>query len=121
MKLALIVLGAPCSSQASETALRFTYAALEAGHQIYRVFFYQDGTYCVNEAEQSATREAATGQHWQALQQSHQLDFAVCIGAGGRRGLQLATTSAGQGFAIAGLGQLADAALQADRLLTFGA
>ena len=119
MKLALIVLGAPCSSQASETALRFAYAALAANHQIYRVFFYQEGTYCANEAERSARQEATTGQHWQALQQSHQLDLAVCIGASDRRGLQLADTD--YGFEIAGLGQLADAALQADRLLTFGA
>lgn len=120
MKMALLVLGAPCSSQASLTALRFAHAALSSGHQIYSVFFYQDGVYCaLNETGLGNSAES-----WQKLQSDHRFDLSICVGATQKRGLTLPEDGRPpqiNGFALSGLGQLADATLQADRLLTFGA
>lgn len=125
MKFALVVLGSPFSSQATQTAFRFCSAALAAEHQIYRVFFYQDGVYCA-----SRCGEASNGSNyaelWQELQRKHSLDLAVCVGASTRRGLldetQLDTQGLiADGFEVSGLGQLIDAILNADRLITFGA
>ena len=39
MKFALAVYGAPCSSQAPQTALHFARAVLQQGHEIVRLFF----------------------------------------------------------------------------------
>jgi len=37
------VLGAPVSTQAPQTALAFARAAVQGGHRIQRVFFFQTG------------------------------------------------------------------------------
>lgn len=129
MNYALVILGAPCSSQANQTAFRFARAALAAGHQIYRIFFYQDGVYC-SSGLAAANDETNLVAHWQALQSQYNLDLVVCVGAGMRRGLfsqgagdagsKVATDNLAAGFEVSGLGQLIDASLQVDRLITFG-
>ncbi|WP_041523166.1 sulfurtransferase complex subunit TusD [Gilvimarinus agarilyticus] len=130
MKFTLVILGAPYSDSASQTALAFAHAALANGHTIYRLFFYADGVH-------NATRLAAPPQDehdlpasWQQFITEHQLDAVVCIAAALRRGL-LDTTEAeryqksgdniAQGFELSGLGQLIEASAASDRVLTFGA
>lgn len=125
MQFALLVLGAPYSSQANETAFRFACAALESGHRIYRVFFYQDGVYCAFSSG-GGSGEINFAARWQELRAQHQLDLIACVGAGTRRGLpETAAQNSGRaqladGFELGGLGQLIDAAVQADRLVIFG-
>lgn len=129
MNIALVIYGSPHNSQASATAYRFAEAALSMGHGIYRVFFYGDAVYSANQLNTPPQDEANLTQQWQKLATDHELDLVVCIAAALRRGVvneqeaqrfgkeqyNLAT-----GFTLSGLGQLADAAQQADRLLTFG-
>jgi sulfur relay protein TusD/DsrE len=43
MKLSVMVNEGPYQHQSSDSALQFTKAALEKGHEIFRVFFYHDG------------------------------------------------------------------------------
>ena len=43
MKFAIQINEGPYQHQASDSAYLFTKAALEKGHEIFRVFFYHDG------------------------------------------------------------------------------
>ena len=43
MKLAIQINEGPYQHQAADSAIQFTKAALEKGHEIFRVFFYNDG------------------------------------------------------------------------------
>ena len=43
MKFALMVNQGPYTYQASDTAYHFVRAALNAGHEVVRIFFYHDG------------------------------------------------------------------------------
>jgi tRNA 2-thiouridine synthesizing protein D len=129
MRFALLVHGAPASHAASRTALRFARAALAGGHEIVRVFFHADGV--LNGASHAVfpQDEDDPGGAWAALGREHGLDLVVCVASALRRGL----LDAGEAeryerggatlrpeFTISGLGQLVDAALGADRLVTFG-
>jgi len=129
MKFGIQINEGPYQHQASDTAYQFTKAALENGHEIYRVFFYHDG---VNNATRLAVppqddRNVIT--NWQALQKEHDLDLVVCIAAAQRRGLLdeneakrqgKDASNIAEGFRISGLGQLIEAGVQADRLVVFG-
>lgn len=120
MQFALVVLGAPYASEAGFSALRFAKAALANGHDVYRVFFYADGVYCAQQGSPPAEGAPDLVAGWQAFAKSHPVELRVCVGASGRRGIQ-ASGQLASGFEIAGLGQLIDAAITADRLVTFGA
>jgi tRNA 2-thiouridine synthesizing protein D len=129
MKFSIMVNEGPYTHQASDTAYQFTKAALEKGHEIFRVFFYHDG---VN----NATRFPVPPQDdrnlqvlWSDLAKKHNLDMVVCIAAAQRRGIidpdeQKRHGKDGNniapGFRISGLGQLIEAGIQADRLVVFG-
>ena len=43
MKFGILVNEGPYTHQAADTAYNFCKSALEAGHEIFRVFFYHDG------------------------------------------------------------------------------
>ena len=43
MKLGIQINEGPYTHEASNTALNYVRAALDAGHEIFRVFFYHDG------------------------------------------------------------------------------
>lgn len=129
MKFSLAVYSAPHSSQAAASALRFARALLAQGHQLYRVFFYCDGVHNASALAAPPQDEADLVSAWQTLQRQHQLDLVVCIAAAQRRGVLNESEAArwekpaanlATGFELAGLGQLADAAVNSDRLITFG-
>lgn len=129
MKLGIVVNEGPYTHQASDTAYQFVRAALAKGHEIFRVFFYHDG---VN----NGTRLAVPPQddrnitaEWTKLAAEHSMDLVVCIAAAQRRGILDENEAKRQGkdsdniapgFRISGLGQLIDAGIKADRLVTFG-
>lgn len=127
---ALMVLGAPISTQSPATALAFARAALDAGHRILRVFFYHDGVYCANQYAIPASGEHTLAERWSELAQTHQIDLVVCVASAIKRGLLDASAAqrhhkaAGNlqpGFALSGLGQWVEASLLADRVMVFGA
>ena len=66
---------------------------------------------------------------WSKLAEKHKLDLVVCVAAAQRRGIVDVDEAKrngkdgdnlASGFRISGLGQLIEAGIQADRLLTFG-
>jgi tRNA 2-thiouridine synthesizing protein D len=129
MKFAVLVSEGPYTHQASDTAFQFTKSALEKGHEIFRVFFYHDG---VNNGTRYTTPpqdERNVVNRWSELAEKHKLDLVVCVAAAQRRGIVDAEeqkrngkdgNNIAPGFRISGLGQLIEAGIQADRLVTFG-
>lgn len=130
LRFSLAVYAAPHSSQGSQTALDFAHAVFVAGHKIDRVFFYRDGVHTASLLATPPQDERDLNQEWRTLAREHQFELVVCIAAALRRGV-LDEQEAGRyskpsfnlasGFQIAGLGQLLDAAVHSDRLITFGA
>ena len=115
MRFDLLVQGAPLTTGAPERALRFARAAVDAHHQIGRIFFYNDAVAVANRfaADDSGTRENLA-----QLASEAEFELAVCVTAAARRGI-LADGSLADGFAIVGLGQLIEAIEDSDRLVSF--
>lgn len=130
MKLAIAIHGAPYSSQAAATALRFARSALAAGHRIGRVFFYHDAVHGASSLTVPPQDEPSPMPGWVELAQSHQIELAVCIAAALKRGVvdaneqhryELAASNLAPPFNIVGLGQLIEAIGSSDRFVTFAA
>lgn len=128
MKYALQLSTAPYASNAGIEAYRFCEAALQAGHQVLRVFFYKDAIYHALRYTTPPDDEINLSQLWSQLAESHGIDLVVCISAAQRRGLLCSDEAKRQdkldddlaaGFRIAGLGLWLEASLQADRCLVF--
>jgi len=129
MKFGILVNEGPYTHQASDSAYQFTKAALGKGHEIYRVFFYHDG---VNNGTRLTTPpqdDRHIQKRWSALAEEHGLDLVVCVAAAQRRGIVDAdeakrhgkdADNIAPGFRISGLGQLVEAAIEADRIVVFG-
>ncbi|MEX1670816.1 sulfurtransferase complex subunit TusD [Zhongshania guokunii] len=129
LSFALLVSGQPCTDQASLSALRFCKAALDSGHSVYRVFFFNDGVHCANRFITPPQDEISVPKQWQALQQEFAIDLVVCVSSALRRGIvdakeaeryELGGHNMADGFTIGGLGQWVDACIQADRVVRFG-
>ena len=130
MKLSIQINEGPYQHQAADSAYQFAKAALAKGHEIFRVFFYHDG---VNNATRLAVPpqdDRNITQQWTELQKEHNLDLVVCIAAAQRRGLMdedeakrqgKDANNIAEGFRISGLGQLIEAGIESDHLVTFGA
>ncbi len=130
MKFAIAVYGAPYSHQAPLSAFHFAKAVLDQGHEIYRVFFYHDGVYTGNESIAPPQDEPDIRQMWSSLAADNQIELIICIASALRRGVldrteadryEKSNANLDEAFTISGLGQLIDAGLNADRLVTFGA
>lgn len=128
MKYAVQVNGGPYSGNAGLCAYRFILAALDAGHDVVRVFFYKDGVYHAFRFASPPEDELQLGRKWSELALDRGVDLAVCISAAQRRGLLCVDEARRQGkldddvapgFRIAGLGQWLEAELLADRSLVF--
>lgn len=129
MKLAVLVNEGPYTHQASDTAYQFTKAALEKGHEIFRVFFYHDGVNNASRLTVPPQDDRHIVNRWSELAAKYKLDLVVCIAAAQRRGLLdenemkrhgKDANNIAPGFRISGLGQLIEAGIQADRLVVFG-
>jgi tRNA 2-thiouridine synthesizing protein D len=118
MKIGLMVNEGPYTHQASDTAWQFARAALAAGHQIPRVFFYHDGVNNGTRLTEPPQDDRNVVTRWSTLAEEHQIDLVVCVAAALRRGIK--DENLAKGFRISGLGQLADVGIKADRLVVFG-
>ena len=129
MKYAIQINASPYHSNAGLTAYQFIRAALAEQHEIVRVFFYHEGIYQAFEFASPPDDELQQVTHWSELVRDYQLDLVVCISAAQRRGLLHEDEAHHQGkldddladgFRIAGLGQLVEAMILADRFIVFG-
>ncbi|PQA40073.1 sulfurtransferase complex subunit TusD [Amnimonas aquatica] len=127
MRFALLVTAAP-DQEAAFLAWRFADAALAEGHEIVRVFFAGAGVAHGNLLSTPPRDETPLTARWQRLQEEHDIELVVCVAAALRRGVvddlnarswELPAANLAVGFLISGLGQLAEAQLEADRLVTF--
>ncbi|MCE8002003.1 sulfurtransferase complex subunit TusD [Billgrantia ethanolica] len=128
MRYALLVQGAPYSSQASHSALRFASALLVRGHRLECVFFYHEGVYNAARLAAPPQDEPHLYDAWCALNAEHGTQLQVCIAAALRRGMLDEREASRHGkhghsveppFELTGLGQLIDLGQSVDRLVTF--
>jgi tRNA 2-thiouridine synthesizing protein D len=129
MKLTIQVNEGPYQHQSSDTAYHFAKAALDKGHEIFRIFFYHDG---VNNGTRLTTPpqdDRNIVKRWSELAAAHNIDMVLCVAAAQRRGLVddgeaqrngKDATNIAPGFRISGLGQLIEGGVQSDRLIVFG-
>jgi tRNA 2-thiouridine synthesizing protein D len=128
MNVSLLILSEPYSSQSSLSALKYAKAALSAGHSIIRVFFYHNGAHTGSILQTPQSDEVNIQQEWVKLANEHKLDLVICIAAALKRG-NLSADEANRydrqqynieaPFELSGLGQLLDAQLNSDQLITF--
>ena len=118
MKFGIVINEGPYQHQASDSAYLFCKAALERGHEIFRVFFYHDGVNNANRLTEPPQDDRNIVTRWSKLAEEHKVDLVVCVAAALRRGIK--DENLAPGFRISGLGQLVEAGIQADRLVTFG-
>ena len=128
MKFAIAVYSPP-HAPASRRALRFAEAVLGSGHEIVRLFFYQDGVHNACSSIVTPQDENNVAGEWQNFISCHQLDSVVCIAASLRRGVldqqeaerhERRAACESPPWELSGLGQLHDAIQSADRLICFG-
>ncbi|MOA24778.1 putative sulfurtransferase DsrE [compost metagenome] len=128
MKFAIALFSA-AHAPSSRRALLFAQAALAGGHEIVRLFFYQDGVYNACASVVTPQDEQDLPQQWRTFVSDNQLDGVVCIAAALRRGVlneeeaqryRRSAASVEAPWALSGLGQLHDAIQDADRLICFG-
>lgn len=129
MKFGILVNEGPYSHQASDSAYQFTKAALEKGHEIFRVFFYNDGVNNGTRLTVPPQDERNIQKNWSELAEEHDLDLVVCVAAAQRRGIldeseakrhSKDVDNIAPGFRISGLGQLIETGIECDRLVAFG-
>jgi len=129
VKFGILISEGPYTHQAADTAYHFVKSALEAGHEVPRVFFYHDGVNVGTRLSVPPQDERNIQQQWSALAKDHGVDLVLCIAAAQRRGMLDANEAKRQGkdadniaegFRISGLGQLIEMGIDADRLMTFG-
>lgn len=128
MRFSLLVTGPAYGTQQSASALQFARALCASEHQLMSVFFYREGVYNANRLTAPASDELHMVDAWQQLQREHQVALNICVAAALRRGVvdseegqQAGVTgdNLAPGFALTGLGTLAEAALTSDRLVQF--
>lgn len=127
-KFIIQVNGAAYSSSASYNAYQFSRAALESGHEIIRVFFYQDGVFNTSGLNSPASDEFDLTRSWIELSEQYRLELVSCVSAALRRGI-ISETEARENqvshwnmqapFTMAGLGELVTGLESADRLVSF--
>ena len=129
MKFGVVVSAGPYTHEASDSAYNFVKAALAAGHEVHRVFFYHDGVNVGTRLTIPPQDDRQIQEQWSALAKEHDLDLVICIAAAQRRGILdekeaerqgKDANNIAEGFRISGLGQLIEMGIQADRTITFG-
>lgn len=129
MKYALQINSSPTDSMVGYSAYQFIKSAIEMKHEVFRVFFYQEGIYHAFKYSTPPDDELKITDNWSQLASEHSVDLVVCISAAQRRGLLFSDEAKRQGkqdndlaegFRISGLGQLLESMLVADRFIEFG-
>ena len=129
MKFVIQVNEGPYQHQTADSAYQFTCAALAGGHEVLRVFFYHDGVNNGTRLTSPPQDDRNVVSRWSVLAAEHDLDLVVCVAAAQRRGIvdddeqrrnSKDANNIADGFRISGLGQLIEAGIQADQLVSFG-
>ncbi|MBF7072845.1 sulfurtransferase complex subunit TusD [Glaciecola sp. MH2013] len=83
----LMVTKAPFQSENGKMALAFCRAAIEAGHRINQVFFYQEGVFHSSTWLKPVPGELSLINEWEAFSEQTKTPLKLCVSAAERRGL----------------------------------
>lgn len=129
MKFNILVNEGPYTHQASDSAYQFAKAAIRAGHEVIRVFFYHDGVYNANRLSAPPVDDRDVVSRWVRLADDHEVDLAVCVTASLKRGILNDQSAVRYGenednldhkFQVAGVGYFIEGSIIADRTIVFG-
>ncbi|MDO6640845.1 MULTISPECIES: sulfurtransferase complex subunit TusD [unclassified Shewanella] len=127
-KFIIQVNGTVYGSTASFRALRFTTSVLSLGHQVTRIFFYQDGVTNSSQLICPASDEYDLHQAWKNLATEHNIQLINCVSAALRRGVlsqqdaienTKSQFNSSAPFEMGGLGELVTGIETSDRLVCF--
>ncbi|UXD87525.1 sulfurtransferase complex subunit TusD [Thalassolituus hydrocarboniclasticus] len=124
----LLMTQSPYSGVSHTLAQEFALSLLAQGHKLQRVFFYQDAVFAALSTQNPVQGQPSVSQQWLALAADHDFPLQVCIANALRRGVidkaeqqryNLPTDTLATGFELTGLGEMAEAALDSDRIIDF--
>lgn len=124
----LILTQSPSSNVSHYLALDFATSLLTQGHSLKRIFFYQDAVYVGLNGQTPIQGQQSLMQSWLQLSRLHNFPLQLCIANAIRRGLvnkqeqeryQLPAQTVADGFDLVGLGELAEACQEDDRVIQF--
>ena len=123
MQISILVQGSPTSTRACHSALEFANSVVDSKQDLFRVFFYQDAVAIGARYFDAPPDEPNLQSRWVALGKRHDLELVLCVSAAQRRGISQGVdhNTVADGFSVSGLGQLIEAMLQSDRLVSFTA
>lgn len=130
MIFSLVIHGTAPTSYAAHSGLKFAHAVINGGHEIARVFFYHDAVRIADGNVVLPQDEVSIAEQWREFASTNQVELNLCIAAALRRGVlneaeqqryQRPSANSLAEFEVVGLGQLIEASLVADRVVTFGA
>ncbi|MEO1079127.1 MAG: DsrE family protein [Pseudomonadota bacterium] len=121
MRFTLLVLGAPDLGGANGHALGFGRALLDAGHELACAFFQDSGVLTALAGCEAAQAERDLRASWQQLGVEKNAPLYACSASALRYGLGDGSNAQRllPGFEVRGLGELVEAQLTSDRVLTF--
>lgn len=125
----VVVRCGPDQQSQALSAFQFTKELLLQGHQVLRVFFYQQGVHLASDLRVMPQDETDLTALWQQLSVDYDLELGVCIATALQSGVvdqqeclryELSGANLALQFTLVGLGQLAAASIESDRLISFG-
>ena len=123
MHISILVQGSPTSTRACHSALAFAESVADSEHNLFRVFFYQEAVTIGARHFDAPPDEPNLQTQWLALSKQYDIELVICVSAAQRRGISQADDhdTVADGFIVSGLGQLIEAMLESDRLVSFTA
>jgi tRNA 2-thiouridine synthesizing protein D len=86
-RFTLMVTKSPFDARNAHSALSFCAAAIEQGHSIMQVFFYQKGVHNASSLLRPNADELDVYSKWCDLAKKHAVNLNVCVTAASRRGV----------------------------------
>ncbi len=115
MNIVLLVNDSPWGSTLAATALRVAGAMTAAGHHLDAVFFRGDGVYNAAAGTASGSGQVDVASRWSELAKTSGARLMLCQASAQRR----LGSAVPEPFELAGLVELADLAIDCDRVVTF--
>ena len=122
MKKLAVIITSPPISHFTQTAYQLIKDAISNETQLIGVFFYQSGVLNASKYLSIPNDEFPLQKEWQILSREHGVPYYLCSTAAEKHGLidtenPLSTELILDGFIIAGLGELVELTLKADRVV----
>ncbi|MBW8192434.1 sulfurtransferase complex subunit TusD [Neiella marina] len=122
----LLIDSPPEHYNAHVNAISFAHAAIQQGHSIEQVFFFQQAVTIADLHLDWPADEWPPQERWQALANEFGIPLDICSAAAQRRGLggaesleEAEQVLLADGFKIGGLGMLVKASIHSDHVVQF--